>query len=368
MVRFNGPLAKGDCGSWVIDAETRGLYGHIVAGCERTGTAYIMSAQNVFKDVKERLWGSLLLDCDPTFEAISPNDPETADAALAEVFTITNLHSPTRNDAAAQIADVDPKLGEKLTSPASHWILDNSSSSIYDSEEAPERPQYLVTPTGRPGNSSASGQESLRDLAYSTRSGKSQHEAESMISMPIETMYQRSPTNPSYFNTSQMQKNLPFYPSSTINQDSFNSGPAPPESKQPSPSPQRSQQNPRELPYCEGPYCAEPGEEKNFVRDFMRGSDKSGICHPQADKVEDFCFGASLEFLREEKGKVSEPLVAWLDERSFESGKRCSKTHRGPLTARGLYNELKKPVRYLILNPISKSHRSSRDFTLALSP
>ncbi|KAH8779344.1 hypothetical protein BGZ57DRAFT_760894, partial [Hyaloscypha finlandica] len=54
-VRFNEPLAKGDCGSWVIDAESRGLYGHIIAGCEPTGTAYIMSAHNVFEDAKERL-------------------------------------------------------------------------------------------------------------------------------------------------------------------------------------------------------------------------------------------------------------------------------------------------------------------------
>jgi hypothetical protein len=56
-VRLNGSLAKGDCGSWIIDAETRGLYGHIIAGYERPGTAYIKSAQNVLEDAKERLGG-----------------------------------------------------------------------------------------------------------------------------------------------------------------------------------------------------------------------------------------------------------------------------------------------------------------------
>ena len=60
-VRFNRPLTKGDCGSWVIDVETCGLYGHIIAGCERTGTAYIMSADKVFKDAQRRLGSEIML-------------------------------------------------------------------------------------------------------------------------------------------------------------------------------------------------------------------------------------------------------------------------------------------------------------------
>jgi hypothetical protein len=100
---------------------------------------------------------------------------------------------------------------------------------------------------------------------------------------------------------------------------------------------------------------AEPGEEESVVRAFMRGPDESDVCLPQADKVEAFCFGANLESLQAEKGKVGEPLVAWLDERSFATGKGRSRTYRGPLTARDLYKELKKPVRCLILTPIQKA-------------
>jgi hypothetical protein len=92
---------------------------------------------------------------------------------------------------------------------------------------------------------------------------------------------------------------------------------------------------------------AEPGEEESIVRAFMRGPDESDACLPQADKVEAFCFGANLETLRAEREKVSEPLVAWLDERRFAAGKGLPRTYRGPLTARDLYKELKKPVRYL---------------------
>jgi hypothetical protein len=112
---------------------------------------------------------------------------------------------------------------------------------------------------------------------------------------------------------------------------------------------------------------AEPGEEESVIRAFMRGPDESDVCLPQADKVENFCYGANLESLRAEKGKVSEPLplVAWLDERSFEGGIGRSRTYRGPLTARDLYEELKKPVR-CSGTPFQKDHSGSCDFTLAL--
>jgi hypothetical protein len=99
-------------------------------------------------------------------------------------------------------------------------------------------------------------------------------------------------------------------------------------------------------PYIEA--RAELGiEDESIVRAFMCGPDESDACVPQVDKVEAFCCGASLESLRaeKEKGKASEPLVAWLDERSFAGGEGNSRTYRGPLTARDLYKELKKPVR-----------------------
>ncbi|KAF1994118.1 hypothetical protein P154DRAFT_586790 [Amniculicola lignicola CBS 123094] len=44
---LRGPLANGDCGSLVIDANTEQLYGYIVAGCETTGSAYVLAASAV---------------------------------------------------------------------------------------------------------------------------------------------------------------------------------------------------------------------------------------------------------------------------------------------------------------------------------
>jgi hypothetical protein len=55
VVRLDGPLAKGDCGSAIIDANTGSTYGHLVAGCKTTGTAYILAAGQVAEGVGEAL-------------------------------------------------------------------------------------------------------------------------------------------------------------------------------------------------------------------------------------------------------------------------------------------------------------------------
>jgi hypothetical protein len=92
---------------------------------------------------------------------------------------------------------------------------------------------------------------------------------------------------------------------------------------------------------------SDPGDDEGVVRTFMEGPDESGVCTPRADKLEAFCAGKSLQSLRTEKWKGNKPLpqVALLHERSFKDGTGRSRTYRGPLTAPGLYQELKKPVR-----------------------
>jgi hypothetical protein len=83
--------------------------------------------------------------------------------------------------------------------------------------------------------------------------------------------------------------------------------------------------------------------EDGVVRRFMKNFDESDTCLFRADKVEQFCFGATLEALQAEKGEISEP-IAWLDERSSAGGKEQARRYRGPLTASQLYQELKRPV------------------------
>jgi peptide-N4-(N-acetyl-beta-glucosaminyl)asparagine amidase len=63
--QFGDALRKGDCGSWVIEAHTGKLWGHIIAGTERTGTAYIVPAQCVFENVTK------LLSCELSLQQLS---------------------------------------------------------------------------------------------------------------------------------------------------------------------------------------------------------------------------------------------------------------------------------------------------------
>ena len=103
---------------------------------------------------------------------------------------------------------------------------------------------------------------------------------------------------------------------------------------------------------------SDPGDNESIVRTFMMAHDESDVCTPQADKVEAFCAGTSLQSLRTEKWKGNKPLpqVALLHERSFKGGTGRSRICRGPLTALGLYRELKKPVRATFLrSPVKRT-------------
>jgi hypothetical protein len=91
----------------------------------------------------------------------------------------------------------------------------------------------------------------------------------------------------------------------------------------------------------------DPGEE-SVIRKFMRGPDDPDFCSPQADRVGSICVGVTLELLQRDKpeGDETEPLVALLLQRSVTFGERKGRPrqYRGPLTARNLYRDLKKPV------------------------
>ncbi|RYP66033.1 hypothetical protein DL771_008014 [Monosporascus sp. 5C6A] len=53
IVTLDNELEKGDCGSWIINAETGNLYGHIVAGSPTSGTAFITTFLDVFEDIEQ---------------------------------------------------------------------------------------------------------------------------------------------------------------------------------------------------------------------------------------------------------------------------------------------------------------------------
>ncbi len=51
---IDSPLEIGDCGSWIIDANTGDLFGHVVAGSPKTGAAMIIPAVLTFTDLEAR--------------------------------------------------------------------------------------------------------------------------------------------------------------------------------------------------------------------------------------------------------------------------------------------------------------------------
>lgn len=71
-VNFDAPIFKGDCGSWVLDAETQGLYGHLIAGCERSTVAWIIPSMDVVEDAQKRLGSHLQLYCHPLMQTKPP--------------------------------------------------------------------------------------------------------------------------------------------------------------------------------------------------------------------------------------------------------------------------------------------------------
>ncbi|KAK6223939.1 hypothetical protein LQW54_000084 [Pestalotiopsis sp. IQ-011] len=55
VVHLSTMVVDGDCGADVVDVNTGNLYGHIVRGCRGTQITYIVSAKDVFEDLKDRL-------------------------------------------------------------------------------------------------------------------------------------------------------------------------------------------------------------------------------------------------------------------------------------------------------------------------
>ncbi|KAK0654953.1 hypothetical protein B0T16DRAFT_450700 [Cercophora newfieldiana] len=70
--KLDRPLAPGDCGSWVRDASTGRLFGHVVAGSPTTGLAMVLPAIDALIFAREALQRSGLTEVDGLKETIQP--------------------------------------------------------------------------------------------------------------------------------------------------------------------------------------------------------------------------------------------------------------------------------------------------------
>ncbi|KAK0649058.1 hypothetical protein B0T16DRAFT_371883 [Cercophora newfieldiana] len=80
---FESPLKVGDCGAWVVDAESGDLYGQIVAGSPTTGAAVIVPFQPIFRDIERRLGDRPSLP-EPTKEVWAQNLTDRFQKILAK--------------------------------------------------------------------------------------------------------------------------------------------------------------------------------------------------------------------------------------------------------------------------------------------
>ena len=117
--RLHGTLSNGDCGSAVIDTSTGRTYGHVVAGCEATGIAYIMAAAQVVP-----LFWSLLQD-----HVSSPLSSSARSVwAIQEALT---LHSSPKHATMSENIPSNRIVEHPLT------IIDDSTSDPSTHESTP---------------------------------------------------------------------------------------------------------------------------------------------------------------------------------------------------------------------------------------
>lgn len=102
VVRLDVKCIGEDGGSAVVDAATGGLYGHIMMIQPGTEIAYIISAETVFDDIKER-FGTHEVTIAPSTSAANPTKDEGVD-----IEAVQHPPLPSGRDSHMVPEDLDP--------------------------------------------------------------------------------------------------------------------------------------------------------------------------------------------------------------------------------------------------------------------
>ncbi|KAM3417226.1 hypothetical protein BST61_g5485 [Cercospora zeina] len=114
-VRLNGQLAERDCGSVVVNTDTKALEGHIIAGSPETGTALLIPAYQIMKDLRERFSSNIRL-CEHL---------ETCKSFAVKALSFQTAVAMGRSESssnpspAANAAETPPKTAR----PELHWAF-----------------------------------------------------------------------------------------------------------------------------------------------------------------------------------------------------------------------------------------------------
>jgi hypothetical protein len=82
-------IVEGDSGSWVIDAVTGDLYGHIVAGVPEAQLAYIIPAKRTFRNIEELMGAPIELVSIAGASSLDPCQPSAQTKDKVEVARIS---------------------------------------------------------------------------------------------------------------------------------------------------------------------------------------------------------------------------------------------------------------------------------------
>ena len=89
-VQFSQPLAKGDCGAWVIHTSSQSLLGHIVAGSPKDGLVYIVPFYQVAEDLKKVFQLSPSHGYNSSAESTSAEARHSYDTSADSTYTQAN--------------------------------------------------------------------------------------------------------------------------------------------------------------------------------------------------------------------------------------------------------------------------------------
>lgn len=126
-VTLSGPLRKGDCGTWVVDAMNGDLFGHVVLGSPGSGAALLIPFSDIFDDILSRVGESPVFptagDDESSFRSTERRiSPSSRDDALARFLrqTISSIRelpeiSCGSDDGIFKKASVSPIESEQQT-------------------------------------------------------------------------------------------------------------------------------------------------------------------------------------------------------------------------------------------------------------
>lgn len=118
---LDGPLRRGDCGTWVVDARNGELFGHIVLGSDGRGTALLIPFADIFDDIRSRL-------------GISPTFPTTEH--VDDIFR--SAERTTRRNTTSSIRESPVSKGDDNIEKAISVSPIESESQIEGFSEVPK--------------------------------------------------------------------------------------------------------------------------------------------------------------------------------------------------------------------------------------